>query len=236
MLKETDYIIAKKIESGQYFEDSLEWFIAKYGHIICFRSIMVISLLILCAGLGFMIVLSQMTFTVKSYPFPVYAIDEVNYFPNIKSISSEKEPINVSVARYLSGKYVILREEYRFSDQNGELKSIREQKIRNFSSFKVFRGYLNLIDPDYNYNSPLIIYKNHTQRVIKVENVTLRGNSFRPDSAVVLFKSIEKGRGEEKISYHNAYLEFNMSDIEKIFKKESRLSFVVTNYKTERIS
>lgn len=232
MLRESNYIIAKKIDLGHYFRDTFEWYSAKHTYYFTFRAYMVILLLLVLVGTSFMYIVSQMTFVVKSYPFPIYALDETKYFPVIKPISTEKESINISVARYLVGKYVLLREEYKFAEQTGEAKVILEQKIRNLSSFKMFRNYLNYMDPDFNADSPLILYKNHTQRLIEIVRVNLTGNPFKPDSAEVDFKATEKGIFGESETTWKATMDFNMSDIEKIFKKQSRLSFVVTRYNT----
>ena len=120
----------------------------------------------------------------------------------------------------------------KFAEQSGEAKAILEQKIRNLSSFKIFRNYLNYMDPDFNSDSPLISYKNHTQRIIKITKVELTGNPFRPDAAEVAFQAEERGVFGESVSTWKAEVDFNMSDIEKIFKKQSRLSFVVTRYNT----
>jgi type IV secretory pathway component VirB8 len=232
MLRESNYIIAKKIDLGHYFRDTFEWYATKHMYFYTFRAYLAIMLIFVCVGLGFMYLVSQMTFVVKSYPFPIYALDETKYFPIMKPISTEKESINISVARYLVGKYVLLREEYKFAEQSGEAKAILEQKIRNLSSFKIFRNYLNYMDPDFNSDSPLISYKNHTQRIIKITKVELTGNPFRPDAAEVAFQAEERGVFGESVSTWKAEVDFNMSDIEKIFKKQSRLSFVVTRYNT----
>jgi type IV secretion system protein VirB8 len=232
MISEVNKAIAEHIDSGKYFEDARDWYISKYVMLFSIRALYAIIALIIGISAHVIFDSARQDYTVKQYPFSIYAEDELKYFPLIKSIARKKEPINLSVAKYLASQYVELRENYKFSNQVGEEKDKLLMKISSLSTKKVYRDYLNYMDPNLNPDSPLVVYKNVTQRIVSVKEITSPNNkNVIPDNIEVKFEASEIDK-EGNIIKTNwiAEVEFSMSDIDKVFDKTETLNFIVTKY------
>lgn len=235
MINESRYAIVKHIDNGQYFRDSLDWYIAKYLYCYTYRTYLFLIMGLVGFCLFPLYFQYQQVSTTKHYPFPIYSIDEVKYYPVIKSLASEKEPITVSIARYLAGYYVQIREEYRYENQFGENKDILYNKLESLSSHKVFRDYTNYMDPDFNPDSPLVLYKTNKVRTIRIQEVKFIGNQLNPDSAKITYEATERNNYGEQKSNWRAELDFNMDNTKSLDDKQSHLSFLVTRYRTYKL-
>jgi type IV secretion system protein VirB8 len=236
MLDQVNKNIQRFVDSGKYFEDAKQWYASKYLFVYSLRTYVIIFFVVIAFATKIMYDLFEQESSLKLYPFPIYAYDTVNYFPKIKPISTVKEPINVSVARYLSGQYVVFREGYTYNDFQGENRIILNNKIRSLSSRKIYREFLDYVDPSLNPDSPQIKYKNKITRTINVLNVELFGKYELPEGAKVTYETVERERTESTSTKWVANIKFTMLDLEK--KDEdgnSTLSYTVTNYKSNKL-
>ena len=143
MIKESDKIIAKYIDDGAYLKDAFEWYSSKYLFPITFRSYLIIFLALLILGITSLFYETLIKINNDKYPFPIYAFDQTQYFPYIKSLAKTKEPLELSFSRYFIKTYVLYRENYTYTNYIGGNKEQLLNKIQAFSSRKVYREYLD---------------------------------------------------------------------------------------------
>lgn len=228
--------IQRYVDSGQYFEDAKTWYAGKFLMPYTERAVVLFLGLWVVAGTYLLMKTTVKDFEIKEYPFPIYALDQVKYFPYIKAISEIKEPINISVARYLASDYVKLREGYWSFDYLDENKDFLEKRIAALSSRRMYREYLNFIDPRLNPDSPLIKYKNQVQRNIAIKLVELSGAPGFPERAVITYTATERSAAGEVTTTHMAEMNFTLLDLEKEKKFGSnQIGFTVTSYQTYQL-
>lgn len=224
------------LKQGTYFDTAFEWYAGKYLYPMSARS----AALIIIAGILYsfwtLLDLNFKEFQQKFFPFPIYAVDQTLYAPSIKPLAIKKEPMDVSVSRYLAQKYVEYREGYRSQDFSDEFnRQTLTDKIKAISSRKMFKQYEDFINPDVNPNSPLIIYKNQTQRIITITKTEMKGEVNRPDFAVIYYTATERNSSGESQSNWVAEVDFMMTDIAKVSSKQIPFDFKVTQYTTKKL-
>lgn len=229
--------IQRYVDSGDYFRDSLEWYYKKYVSHISIRAYLIILLFVsIVSGLAAISIFNTST-EVRNLALVVNAEDPIKYYPVVKALSTVKEPINLSVARYLAALYVTGREAYKYRDVTGEKGELTTKMIQSMSSRRVFREYSDSTNPEINPDSPLIIYKSFIQRIINIKEVKFHGARSLPDKAVISFEAIEKSDTNESKSNWVAEVSFSMQDLEKKNEKgESELTFTITSYKTYKLN
>lgn len=224
------------LKEGKYFDIAFEWYAGKYLYPMTARSAALVLLLGIIYSVWSLIDLNFKEFQQKVYPFPIFAVDQTLYSPSIKPLAPKREPMDVSVSRYLAQKYLEYREGYRPQDFSDEFnRKTLTDKIRAISSRKVFKEYENFINPDSNPTSPIIIYRNQTQRLISVARIEMKGESNRPDYAVIYYTATERSPTGESRSDWVAEIDFMMTDISRVSSKEIPFDFKVTKYSTRRL-
>ncbi len=237
MLDQVNKNIQRYVETGDYFVDVKEWYASKYVFPYTIRSYMLVFFICLFCNWYFLDDVSNKVSEIKRMPFPMYAYDSVNYVPVIKSLSEIKEPINISIARYMAGKYVKFRESYSYDDFDGDNRKIVDQRVQTLSSRRIFREFLDYVNPDENPDSPIVRYKNKTKLFVEVKNVELFGQYDLPEQAIVTYDLIEKSNDSESRSTRKAEMIFTMLDLEKKddITGMPKLSFTVTSYATNKL-
>lgn len=142
----------------------------------------------------------------------------------------------MSIARYMLSYYVKTRESYnplKISPSNW-LEYI--SKIRNISSRKAFNEFQSYIDPSLNPDSPIVLYKDTSERSIEIKSVMFHGNKLEPDSATVFFNATEKSRNDSVTTSWKAEMHFNMPDMINVFADHRIMEFIVTQYEVSQIS
>jgi type IV secretion system protein VirB8 len=228
VIRESDKIVARYIDDGTYFKEAFNWYASKYLFPVTLRSYFIIGFIALALGFSTIFYESLIKITTDKYPFPIYALDQTKYFPFIKSLAKEKEPLERSFARYFVRTYILYREKYEYLNFIGENKEILLNKIKAFSSRRVYREYLDYIDPEQNPDSPVVLYKNRTTRNIEIMEILF----LKHNHAKINFKAIEDGPLEIKESNWTSEITFQLDDIEEAFKRKDKVNFIVTTYKT----
>jgi type IV secretory pathway component VirB8 len=211
--------IANSIESGTYF-----------------RFAMLIVTVIILIGTYVMIDLANLSYQDKKYPFPLFATDQVKYFPRIKNIARASEDVNVSMAKYLCSYYVDLRESYNFENYSPENRKDTFLKVANLSTRKTYNDFEELNDPLKNPDAPVIIYKNSVKRNIEVTEIKTDTSTSTPNFMTVFYNIITKASdGSTTTEKYRAEINFNMTYMMNVINHNNDFSFLVIGYQTYKL-
>jgi len=135
-------------------------------------------------------------------------------------------------------RYLILREKYdpnEFSDENMDFLL---NKIKSLSSKRMFSDYEDFINPETNFESPILMYKNKFERYIVVTNFTLTSDSYSGDGAEITFDAMLKNKVTKQVetSSYKAVMNYIISDLSLVSQKKAPFCFAVTDYKTYKLS
>lgn len=176
MDKESE-IVAKKIESGEYFSEGLEWFHTKftrprtefaYFFIICVTA--VVALLIGFASFSELFPLSPGQNFVMSYHIGIDDDAKVKHI-SIHGMQKPGESPNDAVIRYMITEYVKAREEYIEDRLNYDFGFVTA-----LSGKEVYNEYLNEASTT-NPQNPIVLYGKQATKDIIVDDVKLTDNS-----------------------------------------------------------
>jgi len=249
--------IKNSVNSGEYFRDSLDWYMLKYINPICDRVLMIFFAIIASVSLYFLIQIISSAFPlVEKIPVVIRDHDQSLYRPLIYSIKEKSDAgaINAdeAVARYLIKNYIIERESFDF--RKSEVGSINEKfiKIKNNSSFAEYKNYQLFMSKD-NSSSPINFFGKNIFQETRIDSFSFIRSQYQnsydrlknffsikiPNEAEVKFTTITYKRDAEDnlISEKNHYLakiRFNFAGIDK--KAEPGvINFVVNEYKLFKV-
>ena len=223
--------IIASIESGEFFQNSKDWYAKKY--IANFTTLFYIIVLFITVAIFAFLIFKTSTFdyVLKKYPFPVFFSDEVHYFPKIKSVKYEDKNADISIARYLIAQYIQQRESYLFSDLTYERMNKKLSFIEMLSSYRVFNEFFENFDIQDNPDSPILKYKFNTERIIKIKSITFPSDVKLPDTAEVIYEAIEKTNDTKKVTNWLLSIAFVMTEIDKkVLEKKVPFKFTVIKY------
>ena len=221
-----------------YYASVLDWYFGKYLKDHTYVRYLFIVVIFFGIAAFLIYKTSMLNKEVERYPFPVYFKDEVNYFANIKDISSKDENINVSIAKYMVTQYLKKVEEFNLKSIKPEKLNKRLNFIKNLSSLKVFQKYFKFIDIDQNHDSPLLKYRYNNSRTIKIDKVIFEKDVSTPSSVKVYYTVYDNLNNKENAIRKNAEIKFLMSTINKDFiNSGKKLNFLITDFdnKQEKI-
>lgn len=231
--------ISEMVKSGRYFTEFFEFYSVKYLYQLTIRS----QFLILFALLGFAAFTSFETFKqdykTSSLAFAIYAVDEVKYFPILKPLATKKESIEVSVARYMIDRYVKLRERYDPMDYTEDSATAYQNRIYALSSRQMIDQYQAFINPETNPDSPILKYKNRIIRNVTIKSINLLPENGVTDSAEVIFDVMYYNKTTKEFSpkeEYQAMVKYIINNIDRVYSKEEKLYFAVTDYNTYKLS
>jgi len=99
--------IAKKIDDGIYFKESLYWYCRKYIFTITERSIILI--MAIASGIAFFITLvnfNSVVSDVERIPIHNFVENSTDFFSHIKPLAKENETTQEAVSNYLIKDYI----------------------------------------------------------------------------------------------------------------------------------
>lgn len=230
------HAIISKIESGEYFQEARDWYALKYISIktqhFHWAIMLVVSLFSACIAIN----TSILDHVTKEYPFPLYFNDSIGHFPQIHPLSVGGDDINTSVARYLIDYYINMREGYNPLKIDVDSWNKRVSKVQSLSSRRVFNQYQEWVQPSLNPDSPIIRYKNTTERVVSIDEVQFLPGEGAPSGAKVFLSVVEKSKDYVLDSKWVVDMRFSMADIESVVDDPSNMQFVVTYYQAQLLS
>jgi type IV secretory pathway component VirB8 len=235
--------ITANVRSGQYFKDAVDWYSIKYIQPVTHRSFFIlITTFSVLFSLAAFYILNSILPIVEELPIVVENESMVDDYLHLKKLGNEFEDPNVSVIRYLTGKYIAVRETYDFDKIQSTLAFINA-----FSSPEEYQKHVNYMKPE-TPESPILRYRNHTKRIatiskeggremvtlIKDPNLRLPPNVHR---LVAFFTAKEAGPVFSSTTAWKVSLDVRFSDV--VFYKDkqafSPMDFMVTRYELEQV-
>lgn len=220
--------VSEYIKSEQYFVDVRKWYANKYIYIATER-----------AYVAFFLSFFLISFCILAFFY--LQVDpgngEVNYLIKVNNIDTEYAQIKkidesdaspqASVAKYMLGKYVTVRESYQFSNIANQLNFIRSMSYP--AEFSKYISYYSEGNPA----SPIEIYQNTNEKSVAISRVNLLNSANNVQYAQVFFTTTIKSLSTNKTSSDDfvATIGFQIDDIEAVLnKKRDKLNFLVVNY------
>jgi len=233
-----DKEIIQKIKDRSYFDDAYSWYESRYLYPITERS----YALLMAAGMVFLLVISinnirSLLGEDRDIPIIIKTNNAYQYIPVIQSLGEYYDTPQDAVSTYLIKDYVKTREEYLYKEmlrkKDGKLK-YNLRKIKSSSSKTVlneYKGYMS----DTNPYSPVVRYKNHTDRTIEFKSFAFSDNTSETGKAYITFEAFVTKKGEKTKSegMFEVTVHFRLPDIETIAKTGAPLRFLVKYYKAK---
>jgi|SRR5271156_5183979 len=97
-MKDLNKQITESVKDQSYFKDSFDFYATKYLYPVNIRTQLAILTIFLVIAAGIAVNMFIKNYVSSDLPFPIYAQDEVKYYPILKPLASKKEPIETSVA------------------------------------------------------------------------------------------------------------------------------------------
>jgi type IV secretory pathway component VirB8 len=226
--------IAEKVRDGSYFKDAMAWYNSKYLAPITERSMVcVFFIAALCAVVPIVVLLSNVAATFIRLPFPMYVDDTTNYYTVIRPLVAQGEESQTTIAKYLIDDYIRSREEYFHKKVNAEKLRNLLKKMKFSSTKQVLNEYIGYMSETNPY-SPLMRYKDHTDRVIDIKSYSFSGSDQTSGKANVVFDAKEiSNDGTVKTSSWQVVMSYRLPDIAVISKTGAPLRFVVGHYRAK---
>ncbi len=227
--------IAKKIKDGSYFKDASNWYAIKYLYPIAERSMMfVFAIAALLALFPIATLFNSMSGDSNKIPFPINVEDSIDHFSIVKPLAEDSESPQEAIARYLISDYVKTREEYIYKNITSDNLRKSLKKIKASSSKQVLDEYTSYVNEN-NPDSPLVKYKNNTNRFIEIKSITFLDNDQTSGKARIVFEANEETGVEAKKSLWETIINFRLPDVIAISKTGAPLRLLVGYYKTSPI-
>ncbi len=161
--------VARKVDAGEYFEDSKRFYGLLYLTPMSERSYFVIIILVSIAIFWISVQSFMSIFPLNpNIPFIIPTRDVFEDVPVMEKLAAEGEDKNQAVMRYLIRNYVERREYYNFFKP--EHMETNFYNIRFHSTRDVLLQYRNLIEPK-NPSSPYNVLGNETSRSVAVRSI-----------------------------------------------------------------
>jgi type IV secretory pathway component VirB8 len=230
--------ITAMVRSGQYFKDAVDWYALKFIQPVTHRSFFIlVTIVSVITSVASLSILTSILPVVEVLPLirPNKAMADYRF--ELKKIGKEGEDPNISVIKYLSSKYIQLREDYDFAQLSVDL-----DYVKRLSTEEEYKRYVDLMKPD-RAESLILKYRNHTRRVIEVREVVLLPRS--PESRLppnqhriaAYFLAKEKGPVAGEDTLWKASLDVRFSDV--VFYKDTEkfapMDFIVTRYEVQQV-
>jgi type IV secretory pathway component VirB8 len=227
--------VAKKIDSGEYYQDARDWYFAKYVSAHGYFALAVAAFAIL-AYLSYLIInIATFEYQAKKIPFPVYFGEGTEKYLQIRPIRNGLTNINFSVADYLLRQYVMERESFKPGFLRQGAWEHKVSIIRGLSSRQVFNQYANYVDIRKNPDSPVIEFKKRAVREVEIDRIDFMDETNIPNKAVVYFSTYDRYRDNVIKTQNKIYVEFVLSNLSKVSNGQTPLQFKVTRYYVTKI-
>ncbi|RZI47615.1 hypothetical protein EDM53_00975 [Rickettsiales endosymbiont of Peranema trichophorum] len=229
-------LILTAVVDRSYFENARQWYGDRYLKPLKHRAYILVATLFILWFTFLIVKTVLLDDPVQKYPFAIYVDDQINYFPHIQRLSNSDGSVAVAVARYLLAQYVKIREGYDYNNLHTDKLTTLLRTIMSLSSQKLFRSYIDYLDPSINSTSPILRYKTNALVTVSVTSVEFPQHNHHPESAKVYYQVTEQWiGGQRKLSKWVVDTDFILSDISKVLTKEMPLKFTVTSYKPQLI-
>jgi type IV secretion system protein VirB8 len=222
--------IDEYLETGEYYQDALEWYNFKYIYPYHQRTFCAFFIIILFV-LVFISLYNVMSLfpTVENHFYYLKSndsISKIRYISEVKEISNDYQE---NLTKKIIVNYVKTYEQYDYNNLRNQYTGI--YRLSDAKVFEQFKNNMDLNNPD----SPLHKFgryrKNRTiiTSVVFPQKIT-KGNNI----AIIDIKNTIYGVGVDKNieEYKQAIVNFQVSDIEEFDINKPSFKFVVVGYKS----
>lgn len=229
-LQDESQVIAKKIRSGEFFNESRAMYDAAVHDPMAERYFyLLVTALAACIFLTAIIAANGLYPLKVTAPFIVANPNLVDDVPNIRTlITREGEDPSAALLSFVLDQYVRAREEYQIDTFERNISA-----VRGHSTDEVFAEFERMIDPR-NPASPVTLYQRHSVR--RAQIYAIRPALSGPGLEILFETSIE-GKNEVKRTRWQAGIVFDYSGVE--LDEETGaikpFQFLVTQYKVKRL-
>lgn len=183
--------VKEEVESGEYFKDSLDWYMSRYVNPLVDRTIMIVVAIIATISLYALYQIINSAFPlVEEVPVVIRDYDMSRYRPMISEIRDRQDPeirnSDEAVAKYLLLTYINDRESYDFRDSKVSDVNRKFNRVKNNSSYNEYNSFQEFMSRE-NADSPI---NNFGKNIYKTTEIL----SFK-------FMRDESKNGYEKIKW-----------------------------------
>lgn len=246
-------IIKRSIESGNFYKESVKWYLFQYIRPIIDRNNMILFFLISAATVYMLYIIIDSTFPlVEEVSVVIKERDSSLYNPIIKKLKyNTEEERNLTVddliLEILIKNYIKNRESFDFRSANIEEINKKYTRIKNNSSFLEYKNFQQTMDKS-NPKSPIRFFGKNVKKSIDFKSLDLikkksKGNFIKnyfsstvPKRAEVRFastiESIDKDNKSTKTTKkHFVDITFDYEEVDRDNKEKREIGFIVKNYK-----
>lgn len=172
--------IKQSVGSGQFFKDSLDWYLFKYVTPICDRAFLIVCIIILSSTLYIIKEINDAVFPLTSaQPIYIPARNNDNFLPRIVKLKPKPTETNYdpeiktfddSILKYLLINYVKDREEFDFSKGKIEDVNRKFNHIKATSKLREYKNFQSIMSRD-NKNSPMQYFGKEARRTVKIKSI-----------------------------------------------------------------
>lgn len=249
--KEYSKIIKESIESGDFYKESIKWYIFQYIRPIVDRNNMILFFLIGAFTTYILYTMINDTFPlVEEFPVIIKEKNTSLYNPVIKKLKNSEEDKKLSVdeaiLKTLITNYIKNRESFDFSDANVDDVNKKFNQIKNNSSFLEYKNFQQLMDKS-NPSSPIVFFGKVVKKTIEIKDLKFisrskRGNFISkfftasiPEKAEVKFSSKiiatnQDNKSQEKSQNYFVKISFDYQEVDRDNSDLRRIGFIVKKY------
>ena len=244
-------VIKESIESGDFFKESIKWYIFQYVRPMVDRNNMFLFFLIGSFTIYILYVMIENTFPlVEKFPVVVKEKDSSLYNPIIHKLKADNDEVKYNademILNVLITKYIENREGFDFSDADANKVNQKYNQVKNNSSFLEYKNFQQLMEKS-NPNSPIRFFGKKVKKTITINSINLikkatKGNfitryfsiSIPTQAEARITATIESPGENNKIvktsKKYLAKLSFDYEEIDRNNKKAREIGFIVKKY------
>ncbi len=238
--KELFAAIAETIESGEYYQDAIEWHYDKYQLLVVERSFcIVITAFAILTVIGSVILMNDFLPLVRTFPIHVTVTNPALDYVRLTKVAEQNEEPNYALMQDLVEEYLFKREAYKYDFFDANVTFLRALTAPDL--MREYESAISLENPD----SPRVKYGQEFERRIDITpgsyqlftqetDRTIRAGERK---AVVQYAATERSViGDIKSLWQTEiFFVYNNITYDKKEKRFLPMKFEVTGYKTSRI-
>lgn len=250
--EEYSQIIKESVESGDFYKESIKWYIFQYIRPIVDRNNMVLFFLIGVFTTYILYIMIEDTLPlVEEFPVIIKEKNTSLYNPVIRKLkknnkNDNKLSVDEAILKKLITNYIQNRESFDFSDANVEDINKKFNQIKNNSSFLEYKNFQQLMDKS-NPSSPIVFFGKNIKKTIDITGLKFimkskRGNFISqffttrvPEKAEVRFKAKivatdQDNKSQKTLQNYFVKIDFDYQEVDRDSSELRRIGFIIKKY------